>query len=43
MAGEVGQVVNSVGPAMDLSLGCMFIGVMLNCWLFGFSIVQAYF
>ncbi|SNX81572.1 uncharacterized protein MEPE_00277 [Melanopsichium pennsylvanicum] len=29
-------------PAMDLSLGCMYIGVMLNVWLYGFSIVQAY-
>ncbi|KIS71832.1 uncharacterized protein UMAG_00262 [Mycosarcoma maydis] len=29
-------------PAMDLLLGCMYIGVMLNVWLFGFSIVQAY-
>ncbi|KAJ1030395.1 hypothetical protein NDA16_001304 [Ustilago loliicola] len=29
-------------PAMDLSLGCMYIGVMLNTWLYGFSIVQAY-
>uniref|UniRef100_V5EWD4 DUF6534 domain-containing protein n=2 Tax=Kalmanozyma brasiliensis (strain GHG001) TaxID=1365824 RepID=V5EWD4_KALBG len=27
---------------MDLSLGCMYIGVMLNVWLYGFSIVQAY-
>lgn len=29
-------------PAMDLSLGCMYIGVMLNVCLYGFSIVQAY-
>ncbi|CBQ67662.1 conserved hypothetical protein [Sporisorium reilianum SRZ2] len=29
-------------PSMDLSLGCMYIGVMLNVWLYGFSIVQAY-
>ncbi|KAJ9476925.1 hypothetical protein PHBOTO_000581 [Pseudozyma hubeiensis] len=29
-------------PSMDLSMGCMYIGVMLNVWLYGFSIVQAY-
>ncbi|PWN50293.1 hypothetical protein IE53DRAFT_330530 [Violaceomyces palustris] len=28
--------------SFDLSLGCMFIGVVINVWLFGFSIVQAY-
>ncbi|EPQ32447.1 uncharacterized protein PFL1_00643 [Pseudozyma flocculosa PF-1] len=26
----------------DLTLGCLFIGVSLNVWLFGFSLVQAY-
>ncbi|PWZ02765.1 hypothetical protein BCV70DRAFT_197021 [Testicularia cyperi] len=29
-------------PSMDLSLGMIYIGVMLNVWLYGFSIVQAY-
>ncbi|KAN0066480.1 hypothetical protein ACQY0O_000574 [Thecaphora frezii] len=29
-------------PALDLTLGCMFIGVAGNVWLYGFSLVQAY-
>ncbi|PWN28356.1 hypothetical protein BDZ90DRAFT_250814 [Jaminaea rosea] len=35
-------MVPQVFPAMDLSLGCMFIGLMLNVFLFGMSIVQGY-
>lgn len=32
-----------MGPAgVDLSLGCIFIGVVLNVWLYGFSCVQVY-
>ncbi|UZJ53242.1 hypothetical protein CBS101457_002562 [Exobasidium rhododendri] len=28
--------------ANDLTIGCIFIGVVLNVWLYGFSCVQAY-
>lgn len=29
-------------PSMDLSLGCIFIGLMLNVFLYGMSVVQGY-
>lgn len=32
----------TVFPSMDLSLGCMLIGVFMNVFLFGMSVVQGY-
>lgn len=29
-------------PAMDLTLGCMFIGLLINVFLYGMSVVQGY-
>lgn len=29
-------------PPMDLTLGCMFVGMVLNVFLYGMSIVQGY-
>lgn len=42
MAGVDPAAIAAAMPSMDLSLGCMFIGMLLNVFLYGMSVVQGY-
>ena len=38
----IGMANLNAGHAMDYTLGFIFLGVIINVWLYGFSVVQTY-